>query len=141
MLQRVDILYPAVVMALMTLSLVLALGIRRFIAVRTRKVNHRYYQTFDIADGEFASLRRHTRNVQNLFEAPPLFYAVLITIYVVGRVDQAEVIAAWAYVALRLLHSCIHMSYNAVTHRFFVYASSMGALAFLWVKLLLSLGS
>lgn len=139
MIERVDILYPAIAMALMTLLLILALGLRRFAAVRMRKVNHRYYQTFDISDGEFPSLRRHTRNVQNLFEVPPLFYTVLVLIYVAGRVDRAELIAAWIYVALRVLHSFIHMSYNAVPHRFLAYAASMGVLAFLWIKLLLSL--
>ena len=140
-IQRVDILYPAVAMALLTLTLIFALGLRRFLAVRTRKVNHRYYLTYDISDGEPPSLRRHTRNVQNLFEVPPLFYAVLIAIYVAGSVDQAMLVAAWAYVALRVVHSCIHLSYNRVSHRFPVFGASVMVLAFLWIKLLLSLGS
>src|SRR3569623_371179 len=139
-IQRVDILYPAVAMALLTLTLIFALGLRRFIAVRTRKVNHRYYLTYDISDGEPPSLRRHTRNVQNLFEVPPLFYAVLIAIYVAGSVDQAMLVAAWAYVALRVVHSCIHLSYNRVSHRFPVFGASVRVLAFLWINLLLSLG-
>jgi hypothetical protein len=141
MIERVDVLYPAVAMALLTLTLVLALGLRRFIAVRRRTVNHRYYETFSTAEGEPESLRRHTRNVQNLFEAPPLFYVALITIYVAGRVDHVILIAAWLYVALRLLHSCIHLSYNRVSHRFPVYGASMGVLAFLWIKLALSLAA
>ena len=40
-IQKVEILYPAIAMALMTIALILALGLRRFFAVRTRKVNHR----------------------------------------------------------------------------------------------------
>ena len=140
-MQRVDILFPAVAMALWTLSLLLALGLRRFIAVRTRHVDHRYYQTFDTAEGEPESLRKHTRNVENLFEAPPLFYAALLMIYVAGRVDAVVVIAAWIYFGLRVLHSLIHLSYNRVTHRFPVYAASSGVLAFLWIKLGLSLVS
>lgn len=138
-IERVDVLYPAITMALLTLSVIFCLGLRRFIAVRTRQVNHRYYLTYDISDGEPPSLRRHTRNVQNLYEAPPLFYAVLIAIYVAGSVDQAVVIGAWAYVALRVVHSAIHLSYNRVSHRFPVFGASMGVLAFLWIKLLLSL--
>lgn len=141
MIERVDILYPAVAMALMTILLIFGLGFRRFAAVRTRMVNHRYYQTYDISDGEPVSLRRHTRNVQNLFEAPPLFYAALIMIYVAGRIDQAMIIAAWAYVALRVVHSCIHMSYNKLPHRFLVYGSSMLVLLFLWIKLAISLST
>ena len=86
-------------------------------------------------------MRRHTRNVQTRFEAPPLFYIVLIATYVAGSVDTAVLIAAWAYVALRVVHSCIHMSYNVVMHRFLVYGCSMAVLTFLWIKLALSLSA
>jgi len=141
MIERVDILYPAIAMAVMTILLIFALGFRRFFAVRSRRVNHRYYSTYDISDGEPASLRRHTRNVQNLFEAPPLFYIALIMTYVAGRVDQAMLIAAWLYVALRVVHSCIHMSYNKLPHRFLVYGTSTFVLLFLWIKLAISLSS
>lgn len=141
MIQRVDILYPAVALALMTMALIGVLGLRRFIAVQKRAVDHRFYDTFDTAEGEPSSLRRHTRNVQNLFEAPPLFYVALLMIYVAGSVDVVILAAAWIYVALRVVHSLIHLSYNRVTHRFPVFAASMGVLVFIWIKLLLSLGS
>ncbi len=135
------ILYPAIVLAIMTLLMILALGLRRFFAVRARKVNHKYYQTFDTSDGEPPSLRRHSRNVQNLFEAPPLFYAVVIATYVTGTVDALAVAVAWFFVAARVVHSVIHVTYNTVLHRFLVYGVGLAALAFLWVKLLLSLSS
>ena len=40
---------------------------------------------------------------------------------------------AWAYVALRAIHSVIHLSYNKVTHRLLAYATSNVVLAAFWV--------
>jgi hypothetical protein len=40
--------------------------------------------------------------------------------------------AAWAYVALRGLHSLIHVTYNRVVHRFLVYAASTLLLFGMW---------
>jgi len=42
---------------------------------------------------------------------------------------------AWAYVALRLLHSFIHVGYNKVMHRFNVFALSALVLLVMWVLL------
>jgi hypothetical protein len=41
--------------------------------------------------------------------------------------------AAWAYVALRALHSLIHVTYNRVTHRFLVYVASTLLLFGMWI--------
>ena len=135
------IFYPAIALAIMTMTLIFAMGLRRFFAVRTRTVNGRYYVTFDASEGEPPSLRRHSRNVQNLFEMPPLFYAVVIALYVTGHVDAVAIAAAWVFVACRALHSFIHITYNTVLHRFFVYGFGVMTVAFLWIKLLLSLSA
>jgi len=42
------------------------------------------------------------------------------------------VIGAWIYVALRCVHSFIHLTYNRVIHRFVVYALSAVVLFVLW---------
>ena len=39
---------------------------------------------------------------------------------------------AWAYVALRIVHSAIHLSYNRVVHRLAVFALSNAVLGMLW---------
>ena len=39
---------------------------------------------------------------------------------------------AWAYVALRVVHSLIHLSYNHVYHRLAAFVVSNGVLAALW---------
>ena len=65
-----------------------------------------------------------TDNYNHLFEQPTLFYAVVIYIYLSGHSDQGSVILAWAYVALRVIHSLIQITVNNVSWRAAVFAVS-----------------
>lgn len=73
------------------------------------------------------------RNYMNLLELPLLFYVVCLVLFVTGSQGPIHVVLAWAYVALRVLHSLIHLSYNHVYHRLAAFACSNGVLIALWV--------
>jgi len=53
--------------------------------------------------------------------------------YVAGRVDQTALVVAWSYVALRAVHSAIHLTYNNVIHRLTAFALSNVVLMAFWV--------
>ena len=74
------------------------------------------------------------RNLMNLLELPVLFYVVCLAFYVTATADTRALHLAWAYVALRALHSLIHLTYNNVFHRLTAYAASNVALIALWVR-------
>ena len=63
-------------------------------------------------------------NFRNLFEVPVLFYVLCVTLVLNGGSTPGFVTAAWGYVALRVVHSLIHVTYNRVTHRFLIYVAS-----------------
>ena len=69
----------------------------------------------------------------NLLELPVLFYVVCAALYVTGQVDGLAVNLAWAYVALRVVHSVVHISYNNVIHRLSLFAISNFVLMALWI--------
>lgn len=73
------------------------------------------------------------RNYMNLLEAPVLFYVVCLMYFVSGQVTGAVLAVAWAYVALRAVHSLIHVSYNHIMHRLTAFALSNFVLVALWV--------
>jgi hypothetical protein len=75
----------------------------------------------------------------NLLEIPLLFYVACITLYVTRHVDAPAVWLAWAYVALRAVHSLVHLTYNNVIHRLVVFALSNVILLALWVRLYVAL--
>lgn len=79
------------------------------------------------------------RNFMNLLEVPVLFYVVSLTFYVTQQVTALAVGLAWAFVALRVVHSLVHMSYNNVLHRLGVFALANFALLGLFVHLLIRL--
>ena len=71
-------------------------------------------------------------NFRNLFEVPVLFYVLCAALVLTGGSTPGFVAAAWAYVALRVVHSLIHVTYNRVTHRFLVYVASTLLLFGMW---------
>jgi hypothetical protein len=80
-------------------------------------------------------------NFRNLFEVPVLFYVLCIAVAANGGSTPGLLAAAWAYVALRVLHSLIHVTYNRVTHRFLVYVASTLLLFGMWAAFLLRIAS
>jgi hypothetical protein len=75
-------------------------------------------------------------NFRNLFEVPVLFYVLCAALVLTGGSTPGFVTAAWAYVALRTVHSLIHVTYNRVTHRFLVYVASTLLLFGTWAALI-----
>ena len=137
-MSKAAILYPSAVMALFTLTLLLAMGLRRFAAIQRRTVSIKHYRTY--AEGaEPESMRQHSRHVQNHFEVPPLFHLVVWGTYALDQVTPVAVYAAWFFVATRALHSFIHLGSNDVSKRFFVFGLGVMTVAFLWARLLLVL--
>lgn len=75
-------------------------------------------------------------NLRNLFEIPVLFYLLCAALALNGGSTPAFVAAAWAFVALRALHSLIHVTYNQVMHRFLAYVASTLLLFGMWIAFL-----
>lgn len=73
-------------------------------------------------------------NLKNLFELPTLFYAVVLYLFVVNKVDSAYLIAAWVFAIFRVLHSAVHCTVNIVLIRFWLYCLSALALWFMVVR-------
>lgn len=134
------ILHPMFALATWT-ALVLLLGI----ASRFRAVSRREAAVSDFRFGESNSVPTAVsipnRNYMNLLEAPVLFYVVCLILYVTATASATAVQLAWTYVALRVAHSAVHLTYNRVVHRMSVFAASNAVLIALWVMAGLALYS
>lgn len=131
------ILWPPVALAALTFGVWVLLYARRIPFLRGADL-----QVMAVRDGRPATpafVGAPSDNLQNLFEMPVLFYVVCLALAVTGSTTPALLTAAWAYVALRALHSLIHCTYNRVIHRFLAYALSTLVLAGLWIGLALKL--
>ena len=102
------------------------------------EMDARFYRLY--RDGEEPeNLRVLTRHVINLYEAPFLFYLISIIAFVTETVSTLILALAWIYVALRYLHSAIHLTTNKVINRFRVFAASQLVLLLTWAVVLLNL--
>lgn len=126
------ILYPMFALAAWTLLVLLSVPILRFRAAFRRQVtagDFRYGESPRVPP----EVSLPNRNYMNLLELPVLFYMVCLVLYVAVDVRPSAVNLAWVFVALRVLHSVVHLTYNNVLHRLTVFTLSVAVLIGLWV--------
>ena len=137
-MDRTAIIYPAIAMFFLTAGLIARLAYLRVGAVQRGEISIRYFRLY--TEGvQPDALQLIGRHVQNHFEVPPLFYAVVLLLYVTESVTPLAVALAWLYVASRCVHSFVHLGGNNVTRRLQVWGSSLLILTGLWLSLLISL--
>ena len=59
-----------------------------------------------------------------------------LALHATGNVTPLAVWMAWAYAALRAVHSVVHLTYNDVRHRGLAFAASNVVLAAMWIGFL-----
>ena len=78
--------------------------------------------------------RQAADNYNHLMEQPTIFYAAALAIQAAGHADDIGVKLAWAYVAVRVLHSLLQVTLNLVAVRFLLFVISTGVLATMVVR-------
>ena len=125
------IFLPIATLALWTLAVLLLIAITRIHASTQGHVT-----TGDFLYGESDRVPAHVklpnRNFMNLLEVPVLFYLACVVAFLMQAVDPTLLTLAWVYVALRMGHSCIHLSYNNVMHRLALFATSNVVVVIMW---------
>ncbi len=81
----------------------------------------------------FRPVERPAQNLANLFEMPVLYFALVPLLIVTGSASAMQVALAWAFVALRLAHSIIHIGPNPIRTRAPFYIASNVALIAMWL--------
>ena len=71
-----------------------------------------------------------SHNYTHLMEQPTLFYAVVIILALMGP-SAMDVLLAWGYVALRVVHSLWQATVNKIPVRLLLFIFSTGCLVYL----------
>jgi hypothetical protein len=71
-----------------------------------------------------AEVRWKADNYNNLMEQPTLFYAVALTLAVLGADTGFDAALAWLYVVLRVAHSLVQATINVVMLRFAIFMAA-----------------
>lgn len=123
---------PVLVQFAMTMGLLLATGLSRTLAIRSRQVRIK-----DVALGQNAWPPRVTQignSFHNQLEMPVFFMLAIVFAFFTRDDSTLTLGLAWAYVALRIVHMLIHVTSNIVPVRFAVFALSNMVLAAMWIR-------
>ncbi len=126
------IFVPLMVLVALTFIMMLFMAYKRFSAGFAGRLARGAYKVGESPDVP-SDVRLPGRNFVNLFEMPVLFYVLCLALYMTHNVSETPLVLAWIYVALRIVHSLIHVTYNKIMHRFFVYALSSFLLLGMWI--------
>ncbi len=133
-MEPLTIFWPVMALIGWTLLVLLLIPWRRFQAAASGRVG---LADFRCGESERVpdSVSLPNRVFMNLLEVPVLFYLLCTLAYVTDRVTPAMVLLGWLYLAVRIGHSLIYLTYNHVFHRFLVFALSNLILFCLWLLL------
>ena len=133
-----NFLAPMAALALMTLFVAFYLGRARFAAIKAGQTTDLdYFKTFGGESPEPENVQLVQRNYYNLMTSPVLFYAASAAALATGTTDAILIYMAWSYVALRAIHSYIHITGGVVIVRFRIFALSLLVLVAIWIRLLM----
>ncbi|MDJ0905349.1 MAG: MAPEG family protein [Woeseiaceae bacterium] len=132
------ILMPMLALMLLTLAVWILLYVRRIAYMKANRIDAQRVSTPEKAAELIPEhVQNPAYNFKNLFELPVLFYGLCLYLYVTGSADAVYVIAGWAFVGLRAVHSLIQCTTNVVMHRFVIYMAGAAALWFMLLRAVL----
>ena len=144
-MKDIAILAPAAVLVLWTCIMVGWLAYARLSAVRKSGADLSKSppggRGQDIDPMLPSEARWPSHNYTHLLEQPTIFYAVVLILAVGGGVTQVTVGLAWAYTALRIVHSLWQVLVNTIPVRFSLFlASTFCLIALSVMAVILTLG-
>lgn len=119
-------LAPVLALIIWTLLIWVLMYVRRIPAMQSAKIDP---ETAKSPDGPWKeelplSVQASAHNYNHLLEQPTIFYALMFYVVLTEHISTPIFYAAWAYVALRVLHSFIQVSSGKVVLRFGVFSLS-----------------
>jgi hypothetical protein len=124
---EMGILQPVVALAIWTMIMWVWMYATRIPAMNAAKLSDEQMARLNQASLDAAlppQVQWKAYNYNHLHEAPTVFYAIAITLAIVGQGDGLAVQLGWVYVALRVVHSLVHATVNKVMLRFLVFVLS-----------------
>ena len=99
-----SILWPMLAHIAWVVLLYVWLTYARWVAVKRGEVD---YSSFEFNREEPPAVARIRLNLANQFEWPVVFYALVVLLIALGKVTAFDVVAAWVFVAGRVIHTLV----------------------------------
>ena len=122
-MQPISILLPVLVLAFWTFIIFAIMAPARFYFLRMKHPQTAAH-TKNLKGLLPPWTERVADNYNHLFEQPVVFYVITLSIAVLNNIEPLMIQLAWAYVALRVLHSIVQITFNFVPLRFTLFVTS-----------------
>jgi hypothetical protein len=122
-MQPISILLPVLVLAFWTFIIFVIMAPARFYFLRMKHPQTAAH-TKNLKGLLPPWTERVADNYNHLFEQPVVFYVITLSITVLNNIEPLMIQLAWAYVALRVLHSIVQITFNFVPLRFMLFVTS-----------------
>jgi len=126
-----SLLTPMLALICWSLVMLVWLYATRIPAMGKAKVDPANAQEPSALDALPLAVRQVGYNYNHLMEQPTIFYALVVYSYLAGQQNGPNLILAWLYVALRIVHSLVQATVNLVLVRFGIFALASVVLAIL----------
>jgi len=133
MVQPLGILWPTFALVALIFIVWFVLFVQRFGHMRRNPPRAEDIATGEAAMRYFTPVEMSANNLRNLFEMPVLYLALVPLLLITHHANHLQVLLAWIFVALRALHSFIHIGPKKVMPRFMVYLASCIVLSAMWI--------
>ena len=128
------ILLPVFVMASLTVVMLICMVATRLPAMTRAGMDAQAARDTSVLKSLPPHIAQIADNYNHLFEQPVIFYAVALSIAVLGHTDSLHVQCAWAFTGLRIVHSIVQATVNIVLVRFALFMTAWLALAIMIVR-------
>ena len=119
------LLAPVVALVAWTLLIMLWMAAARFLEYRRHGISPTTIRNgargVDLEGRADPRAQWKSHNYTHLLEQPTIFYAIVLTLVLMGMDQPINLWLAWGYVALRIVHSLIQCISNIVRYRFPVF--------------------
>ena len=133
MVQPLGILWPTFVLVALIFTVWFILFVQRIGHMRRNPPRAEDIATGEAAMRYFTPVEMPANNLRNLFEMPVLYFALVPLLLITHHANHLQVLLAWIFVALRALHSFIHIGPKKVMPRFMIYLASCITLSAMWI--------
>ena len=122
-MQQISILLPVLTLAFWTFIIFAIMAPARFYFLRMKHPQTAAH-TKNLKGLLPPWTERVADNYNHLFEQPVVFYTIALSIAVINNIEPLMIQLAWVYVALRVLHSIVQITFNFVPLRFTLFVTS-----------------
>lgn len=134
---------PVVVLVLWSLVMLGWTVVRRFVAMKANRISIAGRRGGRGQDLEKmlpdAAVHWPSHNYTHLMEQPTLFYAIALALFAIGAGGGWSAWLAWAYVAIRVVHSVVQSTSNIISIRANLFLLSTAVLIALAVRAMMAL--